>query len=93
MKFFDQSAISAHYDTAHAKNNTRAPAPSRPERPDAKFPCEVCGRKFTQLGHMRVHVRTVHGFGDVKTFQCDVCSKVFVHKSSLARHLYAVHNS
>ena len=91
MTFSDQSAISAHYDTAHAQSNPRAPLPPRPEHPDAQYPCEFCGRKFTQRQGMRLHVRTVHGVGDVKTFRCDVCSRVFKRKGSLAGHLLTVH--
>ena len=91
MTFSDQSAISAHNDTAHVHSNTRAPPPPRPEHPDAKYPCEVCGRKFTTSSHMRKHMITVHGIGDVKTFQCDVCSKTFKEKDKLKRHLSAVH--
>ena len=85
MTFSDQSAISAHYDTAHR------PSLLRPEHPEAKHPCEVCGRKFTKSGSMYKHMRTVHGVGDVKTFQCDVCSKVFKQKCDLKKHLSTVH--
>ena len=91
MTFSNQSVISAHFDTAHAQSNNRAPAPPRPEHPDAKHPCEVCGRKFTQSCQMRVHMRTVHGVGDAKNFQCDVCSKAFNKKSNLKQHLATVH--
>ena len=86
MTFSDQSAISAHYDTAHAQSSS-----SRPEHPDARYECDVCYRKFTQKGSLKVHLSTVHGVGDVKTFQCDVCSKIFTHKSSLKLHLSTVH--
>ena len=85
MTFSDQSAISVHYDTAHR------PSLLRPEHPEAKHPCEVCGRKFTKSSSMYKHMRTVHGVGDVKTFQCDVCSKVFKQKCDLKKHLSTVH--
>ena len=85
MTFSDSAAISAHYDTAHAQSN------SRPEHPDARYECEVCGRKFTKKGHLKIHLSTVHGVGDVRTFQCDVCSRVFKEKGGLTRHLNTVH--
>ena len=91
MTFSDQSAISAHYDTAHAPSNTRAPAPPRPEHPDAKYPCDVCGRKFTEKQNVRMHKRTVHGVGDAKTFQCEVCLRIFKRKDYLVAHLKIVH--
>ena len=82
MTFSDQSAISAHYDTAHAQRNTRVPPPPRPEHPDAKYPCEVCGRKFKQSQDIHRHMRNVHGAGESKTFECDFCSKSFNRKDT-----------
>ena len=87
MTFNDQSAISAHYDTAHAQSSSRG----RPERPDARHECDVCGRKFTRKFDLKTHLSTVHDVGDVKTFQCDSCSRVFKHKHVLNRHLRTVH--
>ena len=91
MTFSNESAISAHYDTAHAPSNTRAPPPPRPEHPDARHPCNVCGRNFTLKQNLRKHMRTVHKIGDVKTFRCDVCFKSFTQKGSLKLHLSTVH--
>ena len=88
MTFIDQSAISAHYDTAHAQSSSRPP---RPEHPDARHECEVCGKKFVRNRDKKRHLSTVHGVGDVKTFQCDVCSRVFKEKGTLTNHLSQVH--
>ena len=82
----DHSALSAHYDTAHAQGSS-----GRPEHPDARHECEVCGRKFTEKSNLTKHLSTVHGVGDVKTFQCDVCSRVFKRKDHLESHLKRVH--
>ena len=87
MTFSDQSAISAHYDTAHAQSSSS----SRPEHPDARHECEVCGRKFTTRRWMRHHIAHEHGVGDAETFQCDICSYVAKRKSHLKMHLSAVH--
>ena len=84
MTFSDQSAISAHYDTAHAERG-------RPEHSDARYECDVCGRKFTEKCSLKRHTSTVHGVGDVKTFECDLCSKVFKEKGNLTKHLRRVH--
>ena len=87
MTFSDSAAISAHYDTAHAQSNRR------PEHPNARYECEVCSRKFTTKGNLKMHLSTVHGVGDVQTFRCDICSKAFTQKSGLKDHIETVHNS
>ena len=87
VTFSDQSAISAHYDTAHAQSSSS----TKPEHPDARYECEVCGRKFTLKFNLKRHVATLHSVGDVKTFQCDVCSRVFKWKGALTRHFNIVH--
>ena len=86
MTFNDQSAISSHYDTAHAQSG------GRPERPDARYECEICGRKFTEKSNLKSHLRNIHGLGDAKTFQCDLCPKVCALKTNLKQHMADVHN-
>ena len=85
MMFNDQSAISAHYGTAHAQSG------GRPDHPDARHACEVCGKKVTTKHSLKQHMANTHGIGDVMTFQCDICSKAFNQKSSLLRHLRLKH--
>ena len=85
MTFNNESAISAHYDTAHAQTNIR------PEHPDARHKCEFCSRKFTRKSSLNLHRRTIHGVGDVKTFQCNFCTKVCKEKGNLKKHLTSVH--
>ena len=80
MVFIDQSAISAHYNTAHARSH-----------PDAKHECDVCGKKFTSRGNLKMHLKTIHRVGDVMTFPCPSCSHVFKRKHHLQRHLKTVH--
>ena len=85
MTFSDQSAVSAHYDTAHV------PTSSRPEHPDARHGCEVCRKKFTTKRSLRQHLYTEHGLGDIKKFTCDVCSRVFNKKCNFNAHMKKVH--
>ena len=86
MMFSDQSAINAHYDTAHSSKTTR-----RAKRGEGAHECEVCCKKFTEKAKVRRHLATIHGIGDVKTFQCDVCLRVFNRKDNLREHVKKVH--
>ena len=81
MMFVDQSAINAHYDTAHAK----------PDNPNAKFKCDICGKKVSSKSVLKQHMATAHGQGDVKTFHCDLCQFVCNNKSNLNRHFKKAH--
>ena len=81
MMFRDQSAINAHYNTAH----------SQPSRASGTHECDICGKKFVYKGDLKRHLSTAHGLGDVKTFQCDVCSRVFNKKGNLYAHMRKVH--
>ena len=84
MTFSDQSAISAHYDTAHAHGSSR---------PDARHECEVCDRKFTEKRSLKRHLSSVHGVGEIQMFPCDVCTRVFKEKHHLKRHMSTVHRT
>ena len=85
MTFSDQSAVSAHFDTAHAQSSTKT------ENPDARHKCEVCGRKFTQKSNLTQHLRTVHSAGN-PTYKCKICGKQFNEKRNLVLHLRNDHN-
>ena len=96
MTFNDESAMSAHFDSAHAHDTiARAPPGTRrppPEHPNAKYPCDGCGKKFTLSGNMQTHRKSVHGVGGVETFKCEVCLKVFKRKADLKTHLSSIHS-
>ena len=81
MTFSDQSALSAHYDTAHAQG----------PKSERRFKCDVCGKRFTKKHNLKTHLSTVHSVGDVKTYKCDICSKVCSQKSNLKTHMKHVH--
>ena len=90
MTLSDQSAPSAHSDRVQAQSSTRAPP--RVVHFDARYECEVCGRKFTATSSLKFHLRTVHS-ADAPTFECEVCCKKFTKKGHLSEHLRTVHSA
>ena len=86
-------AIESENGTTQAQSNVRAASSwSRPEHPDAKHVCQVCGRKFTAQCGVRQHLKTVHRLGDVKSFPCEVCGRIFIRLYTLRLHLRTVHS-
>ena len=83
MMFSDQSAINAHYDTAHAQHTKRR---------EPTFECDVCGKKVTTKYSLKQHMSIAHGVGDVQKFECDVCSYVTKDKSNLRKHVKNKHS-
>ena len=82
MTFNDQSAISAHYETAHAQSSG-----SR----DARYECTVCGKKMTSKQSFEQHMTNVHGLGEKRSFTCDLCGYVISYKTALNRHIRTIH--
>ena len=92
--------MTARRDRAHASSSIRTPGLSRPEHRDAKYPCEVCGRKFICMNHKRRHLATVHRgknrgrsrpeHPDAK-YPCEICGRKFLNMNHKRRHLAEVH--
>ena len=85
VMFLDQSAINAHYDTAHTGTFQRA------KPGEGAHACDVCDKRFSSKPYLRHHMAKSHGVGEVEKFQCDLCSRVFGHKSHLNRHIRQIH--
>ena len=86
MTFSDESAISAHYDTAHAQRS------SRREHPDASYECKVCGKKFTRMNILKRHLATVHS-ADRARHECHDCGRKFTNKRKMKLHVRTAHKN
>ena len=51
-----------------------------------KHLCDVCGKKFTRLESLLLHLRNLHDKNE-KTFQCDKCEETFNKKANFVRHI------
>ncbi|KAF7643240.1 hypothetical protein LDENG_00242890 [Lucifuga dentata] len=57
---------------------------SHTERRKKAFSCSVCGKNFTQSGHLKTHMRIHMG---EKPFGCSLCSKTFTVHGHLKMHM------
>ena len=62
----------------------------RPTKRERKYPCKICGKRFTANSHAAIHLETVHY--KRKDFKCDKCEKLFFHNSDLKKHIKLVHD-
>ena len=55
-----------------------------------KHQCPKCDSKFSQKGHLNVHIKMIHD--KIKDFECPNCDSKFSTKGSLTRHIKQVHD-
>ena len=58
-------------------------------RTKATMQCEICCKTFSQMGSLKMHIKTVHE--KKKTFKCDNCDYSCSHTNSMTRHVESVH--
>ena len=92
MTFGDQTAVFAHYDTAHAYDSSSSSTVTRQQPREATHECTFCSWKFVYKGALTTHLANMHDIKpDVKTFTCEICSKVLASRQHLKVHLSGVH--
>ena len=64
----------------------------KPEHPNARHECVVCGRKYTSAHSLKTHVQTVHAPDDARP-PCGICGKRFSDKYQVYRHMQTMHNT
>ncbi|KAJ8906455.1 hypothetical protein NDN08_002948 [Rhodosorus marinus] len=56
---------------------------------EARTTCNMCMKRLSSLGNLRVHMRVVHGAS--KDYECEMCFKKFGTKNNMQRHIDMVH--
>lgn len=51
-----------------------------------QFLCNICGKKYKQIGSLIKHLSVNHQIIDAVTFRCDQCNVLFPTKEKLTRH-------
>jgi hypothetical protein len=59
------------------------PQPNKKKNHDARFPCEICGQRFTRKINLTGHTRS--HFGE-RPYGCQTCGKKFTRVNDLRRH-------
>ena len=54
---------------------------------EIKYPCDKCGKKFTELGSMKKHIQSVQ---EKVMFPCDKCYYQATEKVLLKKHVESV---
>ena len=52
--------------------------------------CELCGKGFSRLSHVRAHVAAVHERKELH--ECEHCKKSFSNKSNMKAHIKGAHS-
>ena len=52
------------------------------------YKCEVCGKGFTQSGHLKIHIRA---HTEPKPFKCELCDKKFSTSAYVSKHIQTQH--
>ena len=86
---FDQIVISHVQSLQDTEVETAIQSNSEAsEERKEEFSCNLCEKKFTQRGHLQVHMESLH---NGQRFPCSHCGKEFRQKPHLQRHVESVH--
>ena len=57
---------------------------------EAKFDCEICGKKFMKKESIQHHIKAIHE--GKKPFKCSICGIAFGYEKTLSRHIQNIHD-
>ena len=84
---FDQIVIS-HVQSLQNSEEPLTDSTEASEENNEEFSCNFCDKKFSQRGHLQVHMDALH---NGLRFPCSHCGKEFKQKPHLQRHVESVH--
>jgi len=73
-----ESALKDHVKRIHDKSNEQ-------------FPCDICGKTFTQNHRVREHKAKSHGMVELMPHACRICGKRFVSDTMFKKHMLDKH--
>jgi len=77
-----------------AKEKLKLKSPIRSMHGDTWYPCDQCDFKSMQKGNLNLHVKTIHGTGQIKSsYLCNQCDFKSINKEYLFIHKEKVHES
>ena len=78
---FDKVSATVSYD----RDINRELLPYQEIAP-GQFLCNICGKKYKQIGSLIKHLSVDHQIIDAVMFRCDQCNVLFPTKQKLTRH-------
>ena len=86
----DLNAISVKCDICDRAFTTLAKLNRHANKVHKTKDCKTYGKLFSQAGHLKTHIKTVHE--SHKDHKCESCSKSFSQAGHLKRHIQSIHD-
>ncbi|KAL9703579.1 hypothetical protein quinque_007097 [Culex quinquefasciatus] len=76
-KLFTEERLAEHYDKVHPQ--------------EKKFPCKLCGTRFSKRQCLKTHMQIKHAEMGPETFPCPICGKRLSFQYNIKAHIESVH--